>query len=43
MNYSEFHKNRVRYNINTNNITRSEICIIQILNKIDTYLVKLYY
>ena len=28
INYSDFHKNRVRYNINTTNKAKSKICII---------------
>ena len=27
MNYSDFHKNRVRYNINATNKAKSKICI----------------
>ena len=35
VNYSDFHKNRVRYNINTTNIAKSKNVII--------YMLKLYY
>ena len=31
MNYSDIHKNRVHYNIDTTNKAKSKICIIQIL------------
>ena len=37
MNYSGFHNNRVRYNINTTNKAKSKMCIIYIL-KINNYI-----